>query len=142
MENSFPGKVLVIDDDKDILNIYSQILTGAGFKVEIAATGKEGYAKILQGGYDIVLLDLVMPGLDGIAILKSLKQKEKQSLENRELDTFVYNGPIIILTQVDQPQLIEAAYELGAKGYLIKANLAAHDLPQKISEILQGSKQS
>lgn len=139
MDNSFPGKVLIVDDDRDILNIYSQILKGAGFEVDTASSGKEGYAKILQGGFDIVLLDLVMPELDGIAILKGLKQKEVEAENNPSSDSYVYKGPIIILTQIDQPQLIDTAFELGAKGYLIKANLQAQDLPAKISEILQNN---
>lgn len=139
MGNAFPGKVLIIDDDADILNLFSRALTDAGYHVDTAKSGKEGYAKILQGGYDLLLLDLVIPELDGISILKKLRLKQLEASEQQSIDSYVYNGPIIILTQLDQPQLIETAYELGAQGYIIKASITAADLPAKISEILTSS---
>lgn len=137
MENVFPGKVLVVDDDKDILNLYKRALEKAGYSVDTANDGGKGYAKLIQGGYDLVLLDIVMPHLDGIAILKKLKERQQQDLQSS--DTYVYNGPVIILSQLDQPQLIQNAFELGAKGYLIKANIIPDELPEKISEILSNS---
>lgn len=137
MADSFPGKVLIIDDDQDVLNIYSRSLTKAGYTTETALGGSEGYAKILQGGYDLVLLDMVMQDLDGISILKKLKQKMQEAQDNQSQDTFSYNGPIIILSQMDQPDIIETAFALGARGYLVKANVVPSELPAKISEIIQ-----
>lgn len=137
MADSFPGKVLIIDDDQDILNIYSKTLIQAGYTVETAKSGIEGYAKLFQGGYDLVLLDVVMPDLDGISILKKLKQKMQEAQDNQSQDTFSYNGPIIILSQMDQPDIIETAFALGARGYLVKANVVPNELPAKISEIIQ-----
>lgn len=136
MADSFPGKVLIIDDDQDVLNIYSRTLSKAGYITETALGGSEGYAKILQGGYDLVLLDMVMPDLDGISILKRLNQRKQETREKQSPDESLYNGPIIILSQMDQPQLIESAYSLGAKGYLIKASISNEQLADKIFEIL------
>ena len=76
MENSFPGKVLIIDDDVDTISLYSRFLIEAGYQVDTALNGKDGYAKILQGGFDLVLLDLIMPELDGLSILRKIRQKQ------------------------------------------------------------------
>lgn len=139
MDNVFPGKVLVIDDDNNVLHLYKRALEKAGYSVDTANEGGEGYAKLIQGGFDLVLLDIVMPYLDGIAILKKLKERQQQQQDMQSSDTYTYNGPVIILSQLDQPQLIQNAFELGAKGYLIKANINPDELPEKISEILKKS---
>lgn len=137
MEKGFPGKVLIIDDDKDVLNLYGNILTQAGYSVDTAKTGQEGYAKLIQGGYDLVLLDIVMPDFDGISILKKIRQKMLEDQKTQNSGSFSYNGPIIILSQIDQPDVIENAFALGAKGFLIKANIIPSELLAKISEIIQ-----
>ncbi|KKR83187.1 MAG: hypothetical protein UU29_C0007G0057 [Candidatus Daviesbacteria bacterium GW2011_GWA2_40_9] len=72
---SSPGKILIVDDDDDIRNIYKDYLTANGFKVELATNGQEGLSKILQGGYDLILLDIMMPKIDGLGILRRLKEK-------------------------------------------------------------------
>jgi len=134
---SFPGKILIVDDDPDLLSIYSKVLKKAGYEVDTAKDGTQGYAKIMQGGYDVVLLDVVMVDIDGLTILKRLYEKKKESQQTQSSDSFVYNGPIIILSQVDQPQIIQSAYDYGAKGYILKSNIDPNRLPDKISEILR-----
>lgn len=137
MADEFPGKVLIVDDDQDILKLYGDVLSKAGYKVEKANGGSEGYAKMLQGGYDLVLLDIAMPELDGITILRKIKQKQTEAQEQGSPQSFSYSGPVIVLSQMDQPQLIENAFSLGAKGYIVKAHIVPNELPDKISEILK-----
>lgn len=137
MAEGFPGKILIVDDDQDLRNIYSQVLKKAGYEVDTAKDGTEGYSKIMQGGYDVVLLDVVMVDVDGLSILKRIYEKKKEAQQTQSSDSFIYNGPIIILSQVDQPQIIDSAYTYGAKGYILKSNIDPQRLPDKISEILR-----
>ena len=67
------NKILVIDDEAAVLKVYTHWLNKAGFMVETAGTGPEGIAKARTGGYDLILLDLVMPGMDGIETLRQLR---------------------------------------------------------------------
>ncbi|KKR93534.1 MAG: hypothetical protein UU44_C0002G0195 [Candidatus Daviesbacteria bacterium GW2011_GWB1_41_15] len=106
---SSPGKILIVDDDDDIRNIYKDYLTANGFKVELATNGQEGLSKILQGGYDLILLDIMMPKIDGLGILRRLKEKP--------LNQNVYNGPIVVLSALRQDEVYNEALRLGAKGY-------------------------
>lgn len=123
------GNVLLVEDNPEMVNLYKTPLISAGYKVEVASTGSEGYAKILQGGYDFILLDIMLPDLNGIDILKSLNQKKDPQSG--------YNGPIIILSQLEEPQIIESAIKNGAKGYLIKASFTPDQLLSKVSEIIK-----
>ncbi len=124
---TYPGKILIIDDDKDTLDIYYQFLTEAGYKVDLAEDGEQGLAKILEGGYDLILLDIMMPKMDGITILKTLKENPPN----------VYNGPIVMLSVLDQDQIVKSALDLGATGFLPKSSLTPDQALAKIAEFLQ-----
>lgn len=127
-DEDYPGKILLIDDDKDIQDIYSEFLTQAGYKVDSAHDGQEGLSKILQGGYDLIILDIMMPKIDGLGILRKLKEDPPQN---------IYNGPIIVLSALDQEYVVNQAMELGAKGFLSKSGLTPDQALTKISEFLQ-----
>ncbi len=129
-DKNYPGRILVIDDDKDIQDIYTEFLTQAGYQVDNAHDGQEGLTKILQGGYDLILLDIMMPKIDGLGLLKKLKENPPQN---------VYNGPIIVLSALDQDYIITQALNLGAKGYLKKSGMTPDQALNKISEFLQKS---
>lgn len=68
-------KILVIDDEKDIRFVLRQVLELEGFEVVVAADGKEGLAKLDEGGADLVITDIIMPGIDGVATLGRIKKK-------------------------------------------------------------------
>lgn len=121
------AKVLVVDDDTDIRDIYKEALEEAGYQVEVAKDGEEGLGKILQGGFDLILLDIMMPKIDGLTILKRLRDKPPP----------VYNGPIIVISQLNEERIKNTAIELGAQGYLIKSDLTPDQLLNRISKILQ-----
>ena len=124
-----PGKILLIDDDPDIQSIYGEILTQAGYRLEVALDGEDAYSKILQGGYDLILLDIMLPKIDGLGILKRLKEHPP--------NTSSYNGPIIVLSQLNQPEIINSALSLGAKGYIVKSSLTPDQVLAKVTQILQ-----
>jgi len=72
-------QILVIDDEKSILNVVRQKLTKFGYKVEIASDGKEGIQKFDDGRFDLVITDILMPGIDGNDIVQHIRSSDKQS---------------------------------------------------------------
>jgi DNA-binding response OmpR family regulator len=72
--------VLVIDDEKGILQIIRQALTKFGHNVETAADGQEGIRKFDDGSFDIVITDIRMPGIDGNGVVKHIRKSDKQSI--------------------------------------------------------------
>ena len=101
------SKILIIDDEKDILNTLSSILEDEGFAVSKAMDGKEGLAIFEREKPDIVLLDVWMPELDGIQVLKRIKKKNKDAI------VIVISGHGTISTAVE-------AVKVGAYDFLEK----------------------
>ncbi len=126
MDKSTLGKILIIDDDPDIQDIYAEVLKEAGYEVTQARDGQEGLEKAQSGGYDLILLDIMMPKIDGMTLLKKLREHPSE----------VYNGPIFVLSQLNQGDIISQAMSLGAKGYFVKSDLTPDMILSKISQIL------
>ena len=72
------GSVLIIDDEQSILQVFDYALTRCGFEVETAADGREGIRKFLSGGFDLVITDVLLQGMDGRDILKRIRGSEKR----------------------------------------------------------------
>lgn len=120
------GRVLIVDDDQDTRDIYQEVLRDGQFDVDLAKDGQEGLNKITQGGYDLILLDVMMPKIDGISVLRRLKENPPS----------VYNGPIFVLSALNQDQLIKQAMDFGAKGYIVKSSLTPDQIVERISNVL------
>ena len=123
------AKVLVVEDDKDTRDIYEEVLTSAGFDVQTAVNGKEGLQKALKGGFGIILLDLMMPVMDGIQFLKQLKTQTPAEK----------NGPIMVLTNLSEGKAIQEALDNGAAAYFVKASLNPDQLVREIRSFLLDS---
>lgn len=117
--------VLIIDDDPFISDMYSLKLKEAGFTIDVARDGREGLEKIRAGGYDVVLLDIVLPMKDGFEVLGALKNDE------------VKHPPIILLTNLGQKEDIDRGLSLGAADYIIKAHFTPSEVVEKIQGLLQ-----
>lgn len=115
-------KILIIEDDEVLRNLYVDLLTTEGFIVDEAVDGDEGWKKISQGGYDLIILDIVLPRKDGMEILRELRKKPPQKS----------NGPIVILTNLGQESIVKEGFTLGAAGYIIKS---AFNPDQVLTEI-------
>jgi CheY-like chemotaxis protein len=103
-------KVLVVEDDRSIQMVLELVLTRmAKCEVVLASEGNDGLAKIKQHKPDVILLDLMLPGIDGFEICKRAKE-----------DPTTRSIPIIFLTAQPQPAAIAKAMSLGAAAYLIK----------------------
>jgi len=120
-------KILIVDDDQFIREMYEEVLKNAGYEIETAEDGRGGLEKLMVGGYDLVLLDVMMPYLDGIGILRELK-------ENKPTKT---NGPIMLLTNLAYDPVIKEALDLGAVTCLNKAEMNPGEFLVKVKEILK-----
>ena len=101
------GRVLAVDDEPDFLEIYAEVLGGAGYGVETAATGREAVVALARGEFDLVVSDIRMPDLDGIRLLRSVRE--------RDLDL-----PVILVTGSPSLETALEAIDHGALLYLVK----------------------
>jgi len=115
-------KILVVEDDQFLRELYDELLKEEGYDIELAADGEEGLNKMSTGGYDLVLLDIMLPKVDGLEILRRLKDKHSEKP----------NGPVVLLTNLGQDSIIKEGFNLGASGYLIKSSM---NPDQVISEV-------
>lgn len=102
-------KVLAIDDQFDNLAIIQMSLQLEGFQVITSDNGREGLEKAITETPDVILLDLMMPHMDGYEVYQQLKRKKVTK-----------NIPVIMLTAVDQPQQMEKAKKMGIEDYITK----------------------
>lgn len=109
--------VLVVDDDTVVTQIYQLALTRNGFNVVVAHDGQAGLEAVRREQPSFVFLDIRMPKLDGIAVLRSLRADEATS-----------RIPVVMLSNYDESDLIRSSLELGAKQYLVKVNTDPGDL--------------
>jgi len=124
MENTKP-KVLIVDDDKFLLNMYSIKFSKNNFEVNSAVSGQEMLNKIKEGYVpDIILLDIVMPGMDGFEILDNLKK-----------NNIAPNALVIMLTNQGQLSDIEKAKSFGIAGYIIKATTIPSEVVTEVERI-------
>jgi len=69
------AKIIVIDDEEDIRNVLKQVLERAGYEVEVAESGKDGLELLKEGGGDLVITDVIMPGMDGVSLTREIREK-------------------------------------------------------------------
>jgi len=124
------AKILLIEDDKFLRELIIQKLGKEGFDVVEAAEGEIGVTKMEEEKPDLVLLDLILPGIDGFEVLRRVKA-----------NTAVSSIPVIILSNLGQRDDVEKGIELGAVDYLIKAHFTPGEIVEKIKAVLsQGAK--
>lgn len=120
------AKILVVEDEKDKRNLYEEILKKAGFEVNVAEDGEIALTKIREGGYNLILLDIMLPKMDGIAVLRELNKKGPDKP----------NGPIVLLTNLSQEPVFKEANQLGVKFVILKTSLNPDQLVQKVKEMV------
>ena len=120
-------KVLLIEDDRFLRELIAQKLEREKFQVMQAVDGEEGLRKLVEQKPNIVLLDLILPGLSGFDVLKKIKE----SPENAAM-------PVVILSNLGQREDVERGLSLGASDFLIKAHFTPQEIIVKIQGILSG----
>jgi len=119
------AKILVVEDDRFLRELIVKKLNQEGFETETAVDGEEGLSKIKEIKPDLVLLDLILPTIDGFEVLRKLKEED-----------LVPSLPVIILSNLGQREDIERGLSLGATDYLVKAHFTPDEIIQKIKSIL------
>jgi len=119
-------KILLIEDDLFLIDIYNVKLKASSFSVDVAEDGESGLAKAKENKYDLIILDIVLPGLDGRDVLRKLKSEKD-----------LKNIPVIILSNLGQKNEIEEGMKLGASQYLIKAHYTPSEIVDEIIKILK-----
>lgn len=119
-------KILIVEDEEILLTALSEELKQEGFQVIGAKDGIEGVEKTRSEKPNLVLLDLVMPRLDGIGALKEMKA-----------DDTIKDIPVVILTNLSDYDKISDALSMGAMDYLVKANYRLEELVNKIKTVLE-----
>lgn len=118
-------KILVVEDDLFLRELYTDILGAEGYKVEGAQDGEEALQKIKVGGYDLILLDIIMPKMDGLTVMKQMQNTTPQNP----------NKCVVFLTNLDKDEEIKTALQLG-NGYLIKSQITPGSLVLEVKAYL------
>lgn len=123
--DSHGKKILIIDDDPFILDMYVLKLKEQGFTAEVAHDGNAGLEKAKAFEPDVILLDVVMPAMDGFEVLERL-QAQRQN----------HPCKIIFLTNFGQKEDVERGMRLGADDYIIKAHFTPSEVVEKVKSLL------
>ena len=115
-------RILVVEDDEFLRELYDELLKGEGYDITLAVDGEEGLNHISEVGFDLIILDIMLPKMDGLEILRHIKEKAPKQK----------NGPTVLLTNLGQDSIIKEGFALGASGYLIKS---AMNPDQVLSEV-------
>ena len=118
--------ILIIEDDKFLRELIVQKLLKENYDVSEAVDGEEGIKKIKEIKPSLVLLDLILPGIDGFEVLSQMKDEPGLS-----------SIPVIILSNLGQKEDVEKGLKLGAVDYLIKAHFTPGEIIDKIKAVLK-----
>jgi two-component system response regulator VanR len=119
--------ILIIEDDKFLIDLYAELLTDGGHQVDKATDGDQGYQKMKKGGYDLVLLDVMLPKLDGLEILKKL-EAEKSETKNKK---------VVLLTNLSSESVLKKIDKLKVNDCLVKSSLTPDQFMEKVAKHLQ-----
>lgn len=116
-------KILIVEDNTFTRELYKDLLEADGYEIISASDGEAGLIEAAKGGFELILLDIIMPKKDGIAFLRDYKNLKLPQP----------NGPIIMLSALGEESIIKSCIELGAKDYMVKSELT----PDKVLEQLE-----
>lgn len=118
--------VLLIEDEPTLQKTISEILIQEGYKMLNALDGEIGLQMALREKPDLILLDLILPKIDGFEVLENIRKNEATK-----------NTPVIVLTNLENAAAVERAFALGAQSYLVKANYELEDVVQKVKQAIK-----
>ncbi|MDP3982467.1 MAG: response regulator [bacterium] len=120
-------KILVVEDDQFIRDLYVELLKDEGYKVDSGKNGVEGYEKMSKGGYDLVLLDIIMPKMDGMQVMVKLSENPPKKL----------NKHIIFMTNLGEDKTLNEGKKLGVESHLTKSDLTPDQFLEKVALTLK-----
>jgi CheY-like chemotaxis protein len=122
-------KILLVDDDAFLRDMYATKFGQLGHTIDAADTAESAIAKLSASSYDIILMDMIMPGMNGIELLKKIKEAK------------LGGSPLcIMLSNQSEEADIRASLEVGAVGYIVKAKLIPSEVVAEVMRIVEGNK--
>ena len=122
-------RILIVEDDQFLREFYEELLQAEGFSVDTAPDGEIASQKIHEGGYDLILLDIMLPKKDGLQILREAKENPPK----------VPNKSIVALTNLGQDAIIKNCFDMGAAGYMIKSAMNPDQVLTEINNYLKAA---
>lgn len=130
MNNTSPSskKVLLVEDEKELLDLYVSLLQQEGYDVDNASDGESALKKITDNTYDLILLDIILPKMDGLQVLDNLKKSGK-----------LPKGKVVLLTNLGQDLVVAKALEFNVRGYIVKSDYTPEQLLNEVRGYLSNS---
>lgn len=119
--------ILVVEDEQNLQDLYAQYLRGEGYTVDVAGDGNTAYEKMKSATYSLVLLDIMLPEMDGLQVLEKLKKEGGFDPATQS---------VVLLTNLGQDTLVAKALTLGIRGYLVKSDYSPDQLLAEIKGYL------
>lgn len=127
INSSKKAKILIVEDDKFLLNIYETVFAKEGFEVQTAMNGEEGYRLAMKSLPDVMLLDIMLPGgMNGLEVLKKLKEAQSSR-----------GIPVMIISNLSDDKTISEGMSLGASGYFTKSQFNPDDVVKNVRTIIK-----
>jgi len=127
MSNEKKNKsILIVEDEQYLRDLYKQILEEEGYMVETANEGETALELIKKNTYDLKLLDIILPKMDGISILENIAKTENKKFTN-----------VVLLTNLGQDPIIAKALNLGVRGYMIKSDYTPEELLKEVENYIK-----
>lgn len=120
-------KILLVEDEDLIRELYARQLTKAGYLVKAVIDGKAALDTLKIEQFDLLLLDIMLPGINGLQVLREFKQANPNS-----------PAKVVMLTNLGQDTVIKEGFDLGANAYLIKASYTPDQVVQEVKTVLAG----
>jgi two-component system response regulator ResD len=117
-------KIMIVEDDKNLQEIYTINFEAAGYEVIISGDGLSGISEVVEKNPDIILLDVMMPNMDGFAFLKAMKENTSVRI------------PVVVCSNLSDKETSDKAFASGAAAVLLKINYSGKELVAKINLIL------
>lgn len=118
-------KILIIEDDKFLAKMLSRMLESHQYETIMASTGKEGLVKASAGEANLILLDIMLPDIDGFDLLETIKGDQR-----------IKKIPVVIMSNLGQPEDMQQGRALGAQDYLVKSDLSLDEVVNKVRKYL------
>lgn len=120
-------KILLVEDDPFLSSIYKEKLERKGFEVEIAETGRKAIEQLLKKNYPLLILDLVLPDIDGWEVLEKVNELKKKNLKDLK---------IVILSNLADKEIEKKSLSFGVDSFLLKAKFTPSEVVKEIKKFL------
>jgi len=118
-------KILLVDDDAFLRDMYATKFTELNFVIDVAETAESALSKLREQNYDVILVDMIMPGMTGVELLKQVRTEN------------IGGNPVcIMLSNQSEPEDKEAALKAGAVGYIVKAELIPSEVVDAVVKLV------